>query len=114
MKKYFPNNWAKIKDVPEDYFESMPFEQFYEWRVVAWELPSSIDCIIREENEKTGKVTERAYTRQSDAKKRIKKIMDKAESNFLLVSHESIHHLYPKEVGEPYEEDEYDAGEILD
>ena len=112
--KYLHNNWAKIKDVPDEYFEELPFEQFYDWRVVAWELPSSIDCVIREENIETGKITEYAYSKQSAAKKRVAKIMAKAESTFLLVTQDSFHHMYPKEVGEPYEEDEYDAGEILD
>ena len=51
---------------------------------------------------------------KSAAKKRVAKIMAKAESTFLLVTQDSFHHMYPKEVGEPYEEDEYDAGEILD
>ena len=60
------------------------------------------------------KITEYAYSKQSAAKKRVAKIMAKAESTFLLVTQDSFHHMYPKEVGEPYEEDEYDAGEILD
>ena len=107
-KPYFPNNWKAIKDAPHQFFLPLDFEEFMEWKMMGWEIPSSVECIIREENEKTGKITERVYTRQADAKKRIKNIIDKAESNFLLVSHESIHHLYPKEVGEPYEEDEFD------
>ncbi len=108
-KPYFPNNWSKLVTVPDHYFESIPFEQFMDWKIAGWQIPSSIDCIIREENMVTGKIKEYTYTRQSDARKRVHKIMDAAESNFLLVSKDSIHHLYPKEIGDVYEEGEYDA-----
>ena len=108
MKKYFPNNWAKIKDVPAEYFGDMPFEDFMHWRAVAWELPSSIDCIIREIDIESGKVKEYSYVRQKDAKKRVRKIMDEQKCEFLLATHETIHHMYPKEVGEEYEEGEYE------
>ena len=108
-KSYFPNNWAKLVNVPASYFESITYDEFMDWKIAGWELPSSVNCIIREQNTETGKVTEHVYTRKSAANKRLKKIMDECESEFVLASHDSIHHLYPKEVGEPYEEDEYDV-----
>tara|TARA_R100000781_G_scaffold25199_1_gene18641 strand:- start:3435 stop:3779 length:345 start_codon:yes stop_codon:yes gene_type:complete len=107
-KPYFPNNWSKLVNVPAHYFDSLTFEEFMDWRIAGWELPSSIDCIIREENLKTGKIKEHVYSRQSAAKKRVMKIMTQCESEFVLASHDSIHHLYPKEIGQPYEEGEYD------
>tara|TARA_R100001530_G_scaffold94913_2_gene65912 strand:+ start:167 stop:514 length:348 start_codon:yes stop_codon:yes gene_type:complete len=108
-KPYYPNNWAKLKDVPSEYFDDISFEEFMDWKIAGWELPSSIDCIIREENLETGKIKEHVYRKAAAAKKRIEKMMDSCESSFILVSHESIHHLYPKGVEEPYENGEMDV-----
>ena len=95
-KKYFPNNWKKLKDVPEELFEGITYEDFMEWRVGGYEIPSSVNCIIREQNIDTGKVTEHVYQRNSAAQRKIKQLIELGESEFVVCDDESVHHLYPK------------------
>ena len=95
-KPYFPNNWKTYYNAPASHFESIPYEQFMDWRVEGWDLPSSIDCVIREHNMKTGKITEHVYQTERHAKNKVKAMMDIGESEFFLCNHEGIHHLYPK------------------
>mgnify|MGYP001459288326 CR=1 FL=1 len=95
-KPYFPNNWKAYKDAPSEYFEDLPFEQFMDWRVNQWEIPSSIDCIIREQNLDTGKVTEYVYQSAGHAQNKVRAMMDKGESEFFIANKEGLHHLYPK------------------
>ena len=104
-KKYFPNNWKKIKSVPSEYFDSLSFEEFYDWRVMGWEIPSSIACIIREENSVTGKITEYTYSKPSAAKKRVNQIMD-AGHIITLANTEQVVDLKPEPLFEEDFEDE--------
>ena len=97
-KKYFPNNWQAFKDQPEQFFVPLDFEDFMDWKINGWEIPSSIACIIREQNIKTGKVTEHVYSRLSNANKRANKIMKEGKSEFLVCTHDDIGHIYPKQL----------------
>ena len=40
-----------------------------EWKGQAWDLPSSVLCIIREQDTNTGKVKEYVYRKRSAAEK---------------------------------------------
>ena len=95
-KKYFPNNWEAIQAAPSEYFDSIPFEQFMDWKMAGWELPSSISCIIRSKNVKTGKIKEHVYSRPSAAKNKCSQLMDEGEAEFTVCNHDTIHHMYPK------------------
>ena len=95
-KKYFPNNWKKLKDVPSEYFDSIEFDEFMDWKIGGYEIPSSVKCIIRETNLETGKVKEYTYTRYGDAKKKINAIMNKGESEFVVCDEHEIHYLAPQ------------------
>tara|TARA_R100001594_G_scaffold4570_5_gene15692 strand:- start:6907 stop:7302 length:396 start_codon:yes stop_codon:yes gene_type:complete len=95
-KPYYPNNWQAIKDAPHQFFIPLPFDEFMEWKMMGWELPSSVDCIIREQNIKTGKVKEYVYSRTSSAKKRAVKIMNKGDSEFITCTHDDLAHMFPK------------------
>ena len=97
-KKYFPNNWQAFKDQPEQFFVPLDFEDFMDWKINGWEIPSSVACIIREQNIKTGKVTEHVYSRLSNANKRANKIMKEGKSEFLVCTHDDIGHIYPKDL----------------
>ena len=55
-KPYFPNNWQEYKDAPDEMFQPHTFDEIMNWKVAGWELPSSVSCIIRVHNNKTGKV----------------------------------------------------------
>ena len=46
-KKYFHNNWRAIKDTPDKFFASMPYEQFEDWKIYGYMLPSSCFALVR-------------------------------------------------------------------
>jgi len=102
-KPYFPNNWEAYQRCPSEWFEALTFEQFMDWKVEGWELPSSICAIIREEDAETGKIKEYVYRQTHAAKKRAKKIMDKG-GVFTVCNGEEIHHLKPIEIEEEYDD----------
>tara|TARA_B100000287_G_scaffold429254_1_gene482210 strand:- start:1730 stop:2065 length:336 start_codon:yes stop_codon:yes gene_type:complete len=96
-RPYYPNNWREIKDAPSEYFQDMPFEQLMDWKIGGWQLPSSINCIIRETCLETGKTKEHIYQRGHAAKAKVNQLMNEGLSEFVVCSHDSIHHLFPKE-----------------
>ena len=102
-KRYFPNHWKELHDAPAELFDDLLFEEFMDWKIAGWELPPSVCCIIREVNVNTGKVTEHVYKREHAAKNKLKAIMKKGESEFLLCNREAIHHMYP-ELVEDYDD----------
>ena len=55
-RKYYPNNWQAIKDCPPAYFPAMPFNEFRDWKIAGYQLPSSHFGIVRVENKDTGKI----------------------------------------------------------
>ena len=97
-KPYFPNNWRAIKDAPHQVFIPIPFDEFMDWKMMGWELPSSVDCIIREQNIKTGKIKEYVYINKSSANKRCRKILSKGESEFTTCTHDNLSHMFPKKL----------------
>ena len=102
-KPYLPNNWHAYANCPDEYFESLPIEQFFNWIVDGWEIPSSVHCIIREEDEETGTIKEYTYSRHNAAQDRVNKIMDKGNS-FVVCAHDGLHYLKPKEIVEDYDD----------
>ena len=105
-KPDFPNNYEAIKQCPDSFFFQIPFDEFMDWKIFGYEIPSSIDSIIREHNLETGKVTEYVYRTLDGGKKRAKRIMDEGKSEFVVCTHEQVHHVYP-EITE-YKEDDYE------
>ena len=97
-KKYYPNNWKNIKDAPEQFFLPLEYDEFMDWKINGWEIPSSVACIIREQDLKTGKVTEHVYSRLNNANKRANKIMKEGKAEFLVCTHDDIGHIYPKDL----------------
>ena len=99
-KPYLANNWKAIKDTPAEYFgdpeRPLTFDEFMDWKVGGFELPSSHACIFRTMNIKTGKVKEYAYKRPEAAKKKIVKLMEKGMLEFTICDAENIHLLQPK------------------
>ena len=55
-KKYFPNNWSEYKNAPDDMFLDHTFQELLNWKVLGWELPSSVSTMIRETHILTKKV----------------------------------------------------------
>ena len=83
-RKVFPNNWQRFKDAPDDMFEEHEFEELMSWRVDHWELPSSVFCLIRESNTKTGKVKEHVYQVAGFAFKKIHALQNKSDTEFIV------------------------------
>ena len=98
-KPYYPNNWKKIKSVPSEYFDELSFEEFYDWRVLGWEIPSSIACIIREENSVTGLITEYTYSKPSAAKAKVRQLMD-AGHDFVIANEVEVIDMKPQQLEE--------------
>ena len=62
-KKYFPNNVDALLEAPAELFKQIEFEEFMDWKVCGWDLPDSVECIIRSHNTRTNKVKEWIYER---------------------------------------------------
>lgn len=93
-RKYYPNNWEAIKACPPQYFPPMAYEEFADWKIHGYVLPSSIFGVIRTECLDTGKIEEFTYQTQSHAKKRLQKEMKK-NKDVILVTMEGVYHLKP-------------------
>ena len=95
---YYPNNWRAIKDAPDNLFPPVEYNDFMDWKMCGWELPSSVDCIIREQNLETGEVKEYTYATVTGGKKRAARIMKEGKSEFLVCTHDNIGHMFPKDL----------------
>tara|TARA_R100000781_G_scaffold71775_1_gene44971 strand:- start:16 stop:321 length:306 start_codon:yes stop_codon:yes gene_type:complete len=95
-KPYQPNNWQLYKDSDDSMFIPHEFDEFMEWKLGGWELPSSVCCIIRETDPKTKKVKEHVYSKRAFAVKKINNLMDKGKE-FTIVDEVQIHQMYPKD-----------------
>tara|TARA_Y100001963_G_C6701792_1_gene409835 strand:- start:731 stop:1063 length:333 start_codon:yes stop_codon:yes gene_type:complete len=94
-KKYFPNNWEALSNAPPECFDSIPFDEFMDWKICGWEIKPGISCIIREKNYITGKVKEYSYQRIAAAQKKTQKIMDAKQSEFIVCTADNVHLMYP-------------------
>ena len=90
-KPYYPNNWKKYKDAPDDVFKALSWEEFYDWRVCNWEFLDSITCVIRVENKKTGKVHEHSYQRFKSAQKKLAQLMADPDNVITVADCDEIH-----------------------
>ena len=97
-RKYYPNNWQRYKDAPDELFEPHTFQEVMDWKVAGWELPESVECIIRVQDVNTLKITEHVYQRRSAANKMVEQLVRTPSIQFTVVDHESIHHLSPADL----------------
>ncbi len=44
-KKDFPNNFEAYRAAPHQFFESIDFEEFMDWKMMGWEIPSSVAAL---------------------------------------------------------------------
>ena len=106
---YFDNNWQLYKDAPDEDFIPHTYDEFMMWKGEAWDLPSSVYCIIRVANKKTGKVKEYTYRKQSAALNRVKKLIDNDDIEFTVCKQQTMHFIQPQ-----YLDDDNDDYEIYD
>ena len=97
-KPIYPNNWQTYKDQPDDFFVPHEFDEVMEWRVESWELPSSVACIFRLQNKKTGKVTEKVYQKQGAATKRLHKLLEENTHDITICSAGAMHHIVLEDI----------------
>ena len=90
-KKEFPNNWKAIKDAPTEYFEGCSWEEFEIFKLNGWELPSSIECIIRAEHKDTGAITEHSYQRAHAAQERLINYLKDGKHILTVCNSDAIH-----------------------
>lgn len=89
--KYYPNNYDAIRDAPDEYFEPCSYEEFNEWKLCNWEIPTSVSCLIRAEHIHTGKIKEHVYQRPQSAQKKLMQYMETGEYDVTVCNQESIH-----------------------
>ena len=106
-KKYFPNNWQKWKDAPEELFMPHTYDDVMDFKVAAWELPSNVCCVIRESNLNTKQVKEYVYQRRSAAENKVSQLMKKEGIEFTVCTPEQL--LFVSQLGNnDYEDDTTD------
>lgn len=91
IRKEFPNNWSAIEEAPSEYFDSCTWEEFVLFKLNGWELPSSVQCIIRAENNVTGVVTEHCYQRPHAAQDRLIKYLRAGQHTLTICNSDAIH-----------------------
>ena len=95
-KPYFANNWQMYKDADPDMFLTHTFQEVMDFKVAGWELPSSVDCIIRTTDLETKKVQEYVYKRPHAAQNKIRQLLTDKTHDFCITTHDTQHYLGPK------------------
>lgn len=90
-KDYFPNNWKRIKDAPDEVFKSCTWDDFHDWRLCSWDLPESVACIIRVSKIDSGKVTEYVYKSGKHASNKIQQLCTDPNNEITIADDEEIH-----------------------
>ena len=94
---YYPNNWRAFKDAPDETFETLTFDEFMDWKIAGWQIPSSVYCIVRDYNKRTGKIKEYVYQRPDHADRKLQSLMLKGESEFTIATEDQVTILRPAE-----------------
>tara|TARA_B100000886_G_scaffold273300_1_gene197233 strand:- start:1047 stop:1364 length:318 start_codon:yes stop_codon:yes gene_type:complete len=95
-RKYFPNNWRAIKDTPDKFFTSMPYEVFEDWKIYGYVLPDSVFALIRTQDEQ-GKVEEFFYNTERHTRNRLKKAMTSNKQVYVCTM-DGMYHLKPNDL----------------
>ena len=90
-KPYFPNNWKKFKDAPDDVFKPLSYQEMHDWRICSWDIPESVCCIIRVSKIDTGKVEEHIYKSSRAATKKLDQLITDHNNEITIADHDEIH-----------------------
>jgi len=96
-RKYYPNNWDAIKQCPSSYFPAMEYEEFKDWKIHGYQLPSSHYGIVRIENKDTGTIEEYTYKSEYHTKQRLKKEVGN-NCTITIATDEGVYHLSPNRI----------------
>ena len=94
-KPYFHNNVKALMEVPSEFFDSIDYDEFMDWKVGGWELPSTCNYIIRERNLNTGKVKEYVFQYPGAAQNKLRQRMELGDCEFVVADHDAVHILTP-------------------
>ena len=97
-KPYLPNNWRQWKEVPDEFLYAPTYEEFVDWKLRGWELPSSVCCIIRETTSK-GKIKEYTYQKQYAAENKVNQLMAN-KSEFIVCTDSELQFITPNDTDE--------------
>ena len=103
--KYFPNNWARYKAAPDDFFEPHTFMEIMAYKLLAWELKPGICAIIRVTNSETKRTEEFVYKRRSAVDRRIEDLITKPHLEFTVCTPELIQAVSAHDSYSDYEPD---------
>mgnify|MGYP003151086975 FL=1 len=101
-KPYYHNNWREYKEAPDCFFIPLTYDEFMDWKIGGWQLPSSVSCIIRE-RKSNGKIKEHAYKNIGNAQRKIKSLLKEGTSEFTVCDNDAVQLLHPN-----HKEDLYD------
>ena len=96
-RKYYPNNWDDIKECPSSYFPAMLYDEFKDWKVHGYQLPSSHYGIVRIENKDTGTIEEYTYKTEHHTKRKLKKEVGK-NCTITIATDDGVFHLLPNKL----------------
>lgn len=94
-KKYYPNNWQAISDIPDDIFEPTDYEVIIENLVDCWDINSSVDTILRSTNINTKKVTEHTFIRPANARIKLAKLCKEGCNEIIVMRADEMFHIFP-------------------
>ena len=90
-KPYYPNNWKKFKDAPDEVFKPLSYQEMHDWRICSWDIPESVCCIIRVSKRDTGKVEELIYKSARAATKKLDQLITDPNNEITIADHDEIH-----------------------
>jgi len=103
-KKYFPNNWRAIKDTPDEFFMSMPYEQLEDWKIYGYVLPDSVFSLVRTKDDK-GKIEEFYYNTETGTKNRMNRAI-KENKEMYICTMDGMYYLKPAQLPPEFNEPE--------
>jgi hypothetical protein len=95
-QRYFPNSCEAIRNTPDKYFPSMPYQQFEHWKVYGYQIPDSEFAIIRMKD-KDGQYQEKFYNTDRGAKNCINKCMQENKEIYMCTE-QGMYHLKPDDL----------------
>ena len=104
-KKYFPNNWKRFKEAPDELYEPHLFIDLMDWKISGWELPPDVCCIIRATHLQTKKVKEFVYKRQAAADRKLVEFCKAKTHDLCITTHDAQHYIGPLP-------EDYDEGDV--
>ena len=83
------------------------FMEVMDWKVAGWELPSSINCIIRTTDLATKKVKEHVYRYQGAAENKFQQLLQDKTHEITIVNHECTQFFKPGPKHSDYDDAEF-------